>query len=103
MALLNGFIINSFLLCYIEVKWFLLIGNNPSITNLAATVTGTDATPIGTLLFTLTVADADTSDTLTTTMTTTTSLFNFDSTSCEYFFKETLKGWSSMKDKQNKN
>lgn len=58
-------------------------GNNPSITNLAATVTGTDATPIGTLLFTLTVADADTSDTLTTTMTTTTSLFNFDSTSLQ--------------------
>ena len=59
-------------------------GNTPSITNLAATVTFTDDTAVGTVLFTVAVADADTLDTLTTTMTTTTSLFSFDTTSCEY-------------------
>ncbi|XP_078334887.1 protocadherin Fat 4-like [Crassostrea virginica] len=58
-------------------------GNNPSITNLAATVTFTDDTAVGTVLFTVAVADADTLDTLTTTMTTTTSLFSFDATSLE--------------------
>ncbi|XP_048729930.2 protocadherin Fat 4-like [Ostrea edulis] len=54
-------------------------GNNPSITNLAATATFTDDTVIGTLIFTLAVSDADSLDPLTTAMTTTSSQFTFDS------------------------
>lgn len=62
-------------------------------------VIGMDVMLIGMLLYMLIVVDVDISDIFIIIMIIIIFLFNFDFIFCEYFFKEILKGWLSMKDK----